>query len=253
MIEVCFRRGLFATAGGPPAQAPTQAPAQSPSDTHDAALALGRAVLQRHGLARLEVTIHANRRHVLCWRLRGPAPQLQVHWALLPRPDAILAAIEDQDGARQRLLKELPPPRRVTPLRPRGSTHDLEALLAHEVPRLPAIDVPAVTWGRWPSIPPRRRLRLGSCALPPHEPLIRIHPVLDHRTVPAWFVRFILFHELLHLAFPPEEVGTRRWLHPPAFRRAEASHLDHDRALAWERAHLDELILRCRQRRAGAR
>lgn len=246
MIEVCFRRGLFARSSDP--SRPT--PDRGPSDTHDAALQLGRELLARHGGASCRITVHANRREVLRWQLQGPDPHVEVHWALLERPEAILEAIADTPGARARLLEGLPIPHPGA-LNPRGSVHDLEALLIPERPRLPQIEPPPVTWGRWPSIPPVRRLRLGSCALPPSAPLIRIHPVLDHQTVPAWFVGFVLFHELLHVAYPPEVVGSRRWLHPPAFRRAEATHPHHERAEAWEKAHLRELLARCR-RRLGA-
>ena len=29
-----------------------------------------------------------------------------------------------------------------------------------------------------------------------------IHPVLDQRSVPEWFVKYLLFHEILHAALP---------------------------------------------------
>lgn len=76
--------------------------------------------------------------------------------------------------------------------------------------------------------------------------MIRIHPVLDHPDVPDWFVAFVLFHEMLHIAIPPEEGGKRRRVHTPRFRAAERQHPDYGRATAWEQQNIRALIARIR-------
>jgi hypothetical protein len=72
---------------------------------------------------------------------------------------------------------------------------------------------------------------------------VRIHPVLDQPAVPVWFVRYVLFHELLHAVLPPRRGRGSRWIHHGAeFRRRERDYADYARAIAWEDAHMPALI-----------
>lgn len=134
--------------------------------------------------------------------------------------------------------------RRGPPLRTAGRYHDLAELAAAErAAHFPELDVVPVTWGR--RVASRRRLqsiRLGSYE--PSGPLITIHPRLDDARVPAWFIGFVIFHELLHhaLGIRLSARGDRRELHPPAFKEAEAAHPRYADALAWEDQHINELL-----------
>jgi hypothetical protein len=93
------------------------------------------------------------------------------------------------------------------------------------------VDTP-ITWGKMPSLRSRRSIRFGSFS--PGENLIRIHPLLDQEFIPLFFVRYIVFHEMLHAHMGIEESATgRRKIHPPEFRRREAAYPDFERALAW--------------------
>lgn len=232
MIEVTFR-------GRPPA----------PTEAFDQAQALGRQLAERHRLDACRVVVNANRRKVLTWRLGGPAPQISVHWALLPHLDDLLAVVDGTPGVWEQLRTHLPAPHLDDP-QPQGAVHDLGRLMATQrafhLPEAP--DTLQITWGQWPRTPPRRSLRLGSC----EAPLIRIHPVLDHPDVPSWFVGFIVFHEMLHAVHTPVVGNGRRQIHTPAFRRAEAEHPDFGRAQRWERAHVRALLRRCHAQVTGA-
>lgn len=222
----------------------------------DAAHALGQQV---HAcwptLTGVKVRVHRNRTRLITWSRRSGALHLGVHLAFLPHPADVLAVMaERDDGAWQRLLAL---PREGTPapvLATEGHVHDLEHLLATERQRvdLAALEAPTVGWGRWPGVPPRRSLRLGSCLAGPPA-VVRIHPVLDHREVPDWFVGFVLYHELLHLRFPPLTDGRRRVVHPRSFRMAERRHPRWAEAEAWERAHVGALLQRVRARVQRAR
>lgn len=100
----------------------------------------------------------------------------------------------------------------------------------------------AIRWGR-AGTPHRRRRRsmlLGSYTEEDH--LIRIHPALGTAFVPAYVLNMVVFHEMLHEWFGTPVVNGRRQVHPPEFRAVEQSHPDYDRALAWERSHLDQLL-----------
>lgn len=124
-------------------------------------------------------------------------------------------------------------PARSTVLRTRGQFFDLDALYS-EVNRTcfdGEVTAP-ITWGKMPTLRRRRSIRFGSYS--PGEHLIRIHPLLDQEFVPPFFVRYIVFHEMLHAHMGIEETATgRRKIHPPDFRRREAAYPDFDRALAW--------------------
>ena len=99
-----------------------------------------------------------------------------------------------------------------------------------------------ITWGtRSTRLGTKRStIKLGSYAA--QDRLIRLHPALDRRWVPRYFVAHVLFHEMLHHAMPATRGEGRRMLHPPEFREREAEYRFHERALAWERAHLSRLL-----------
>ena len=86
----------------------------------------------------------------------------------------------------------------------------------------------------------RGTIKLGSYSF--QDRLIRINPALDRRWVPRYFVAHVLFHEMLHNAMPSTRGPGRRMLHPPEFRERETTFRFHERALAWERAHLARLL-----------
>lgn len=136
-------------------------------------------------------------------------------------------------------------------LQPRGRCHDLDALarelaqgeLSADLERRGGL--PRITWGRLRRSRSRRALRLGSFEFASR--VVRIHPVLDQAAVPQWFVRYVLFHELLHAALDEPRQGSRRVLHGPQFRRREREYADYQRARAWETAHIDALIRSARR------
>ena len=126
-----------------------------------------------------------------------------------------------------------------------GCVHQLEELAVplfeEEFPE--AFDEgrrPGLTWGRRGRSRAKRSLLLGSyCA---ETDTVRIHPVLDRDWVPAWFVRYILFHELLHAVLPRAHGH-----HGPAFRARERAYPDFTRARNWQRTHLPRLIREARR------
>jgi hypothetical protein len=130
-----------------------------------------------------------------------------------------------------------------TPLITQGETHDLMAIhrSVNEKYFAGAVDA-LITWGRRGSTreEPRRSIKLGSYSA--IERLIRVHPVLDKAWVPRYFVSYIVYHEMLHHVIPQSQGGGRRMLHPPIFKARERLFRDFDRALAWEKAHIDRLL-----------
>lgn len=196
-------------------------------------------------------------------RMRGPRGALEVrlHGLFAEAPLEVRAAVASwiRSGRRApratarldawiaEILRRVPPAAARRALVPAGAHHDL-ARIASEVLRTDlaadlgaARERPHIGWGRRAPSRTRRSLRLGSYDADGH--LVRIHPVLDQPAVPEWFVRYVVFHELLHAVYPVERGADDRWIHHGReFRARERAYPDHRRALAWERAHLTALI-----------
>ena len=91
----------------------------------------------------------------------------------------------------------------------------------------------AVTWGsRSPRYAVRKRT-LGSYS--EYSNTIRINPVLDRKTVPRYFVAFVLFHEMLHADTCYTVKNGRRQVHTGAFKQREGTFRHYERARAWEK------------------
>lgn len=126
----------------------------------------------------------------------------------------------------------------------KGRFFDLEAIYrelndTHFEGRISA----SITWGRMPRPGRRRTIRFGSYH--PMDKLIRIHPLLDQSFVPQYFVRYIVFHEMLHADLGIEELDDgRRLYHTAEFARREKAFPDFERAVAWQndRSRLRKLL-----------
>lgn len=153
---------------------------------------------------------------------------------------------------------------RAIPLFAKGSHHDLLAIFNELNERYFGGACHAlITWGkRQPrrSDAPRKAIRLGSYSN--LERLIRIHPALDRKWVPRYFVAYVVYHEMLHHMIPAARGSmhtgaggraslalasakgepSRRVLHPPEFLAREQLFRKYDRALEWERRHITRLL-----------
>jgi predicted metal-dependent hydrolase len=94
-----------------------------------------------------------------------------------------------------------------------------------------------ITWGRKRKQPPRDYFVFGS--IQEEDRIIRIHPLLDQRFVPAWFLEYVIYHEMLH-AFIPDEFDSsgRRIVHTERFRKRERRFRFFRRARLWEGENL---------------
>lgn len=97
-----------------------------------------------------------------------------------------------------------------------------------------------ISWGTARRSAQRRSIKVGSFSV--EDRLIRVHPLLDHESVPGYFLDWIVFHEMLHGKHAILKVGGRRCFHPPEFAEEERRFPDYDRARLWERTHLDKLL-----------
>lgn len=248
----------------PPAAEPTPGPRESRSlSPAELALRLKPAV----GGAHLSVALGRARSAPIQYERRrdGSAVQvrLRLHRCFAAAPDAILddlgawlragkrarAATARLDAwIEARLAAEGPAPIPARGRQPKGAHHDLAALAAqlrlepYARGFLEQLEHwPTLGWGRRTSPKGRRRLQLAAYEGARHW--IRMNPVLDADWVPGWFVKCVLFHELLHALQPEERDGAGRVLtHGPWFRRAERGYPLFAASKAWEQRHLTRLL-----------
>ncbi len=146
----------------------------------------------------------------------------------------------------ERLEAERPPPARPTAQRLAGDVHHLGELaeVLKSEPSATCLGTldpwPAITWGRWPNRAPRRSLQLGS--YDPERHLVRLHPVLDRVDVPAWFLRSVLHHELVHAYLEGGQRSAPSRVHGPEFRALERAYADHELSEAWLEERLGALL-----------
>ena len=98
-----------------------------------------------------------------------------------------------------------------------------------------------ITWGtRGQKRRRRTSIKMGSYSV--EDRLIRIHPALDRRFVPRYFLEWIVYHEMLHQVHDIPVVGGRRQFHTPEFLAEERGFEHYERARLWERENLDRIL-----------
>ena len=98
-----------------------------------------------------------------------------------------------------------------------------------------------VMWGRRRKQRPREYFIFGT--IQEEDRVIRINPLLDQPWVPLWFLRYILYHEMLHSVVPDESLGGgRRRVHTEEFNRRERQFRGYDRARKWEEENLARFL-----------
>ena len=87
-----------------------------------------------------------------------------------------------------------------------------------------------VVWGRRRKHRPREQFVFGT--IQEEDRMIRINPALDQPFVPLWFLRYVLYHEMLHSVVPDETLSrNRRRVHTEEFNRREREFPDYRRPL----------------------
>ncbi len=94
---------------------------------------------------------------------------------------------------------------------------------------------PGLGWSLKPS-----RTTLGH--YDPSHHVIVLSRVLDSPNAPALAVRFVMFHEMLHLKFPTEHRGARRCVHTGQFKAAEREFEEYATAKAELKRFVEQLV-----------
>jgi hypothetical protein len=98
-----------------------------------------------------------------------------------------------------------------------------------------------VMWGRRRRQRPRENFIFGT--IQEEDRVIRINPALDQPFVPIWFLRYVLYHEMLHSVVPDEPLANnRRRVHTEEFNRRERQFPGYWRARRWEEENLSRFL-----------
>ncbi len=202
------------------------------------------------------LSITDNRHSIITHRRVAGVLRVRIHHMFLDAPPSVVDALVryiatgDRDSSAvvghfiEDNANRLAPRSRKLKLTTRGTHHDLLAIFDDLDRRYFGSSLHAViTWGKsGPSrrMNPRATIKLGSYSA--GERLIRIHPSLDRKWVPRYFVQYIVFHEMLHHVVPGVRRGQRTMLHPPEFVAKERGFRHFERAIRWERAQIARLL-----------
>jgi len=98
-----------------------------------------------------------------------------------------------------------------------------------------------VMWGRRRKHRPKEYFIFGT--IQEQDRVIRINRALDQPFVPAWFLRYVLYHEMLHSVVPDETLAQgRRRVHTEEFNRRERQFPGYRRARRWEEENLSRFL-----------
>jgi hypothetical protein len=98
-----------------------------------------------------------------------------------------------------------------------------------------------VMWGRRRKHRPKEYFIFGT--IQEQDRVIRINRALDQPFVPPWFLRYVLYHEMLHSVVPDEALSQgRRRVHTEEFNRRERQFPGYRRARRWEEENLSRFL-----------
>jgi hypothetical protein len=218
-----------------------------------------RARLSRHVRGLLEVAVTDNRAVMISVQRdpRHARYAVRLHHLFVEASDDVIAElgryIVHNDRNASKLLDDYIDertdrirPRRgqaaVQPLRTEGRAYDLQALFAELNAEYFSGRVQCrISWGRHLCRGrSRRSVKVGSFSV--EENLIRIHPGLDQAWIPPYYIRWVVYHEMLHAVHPAPLVNGRHSFHTDAFAQDEQRFRDYLPAITWERRNLAALL-----------
>ena len=201
--------------------------ARAPEELH--------ALLVRQSRRPVRLTVTQNAVSMVAIRFAAHTAHVRLNRAFLAAPDHVIEAVGEYLQSRSRaawrtvgafadtILPEARPARTAR-LATQGQVYDLAAIRDRVQHRYFGSRVQcAIGWGQLRLVR-RRRARSRSIRFGCYvrsQNLVRINPLLDDPRVPAEFVEYIVFHEMLHAAVPSTVVGDRRRHHHAAFRTLE--------------------------------
>lgn len=199
----------------------------------------------------LSLTITDNSASLLSIRTKGNSVAVRMHWMFLKAGDDVIREIagfiESRRGRTplvRRFISEnklcLRKKQRATGpvcIRTQGRFYDLREIFDDiNKEYFKGAVVASIGWGKRNSRRVVRKRTLGTYCR--HTDSIRINPVLDRKSVPHYFIRYVIYHEMLHSVVAESKNNGRRSVHSPEFRKRERLFKKYEKAVFWEKNHV---------------
>ena len=198
------------------------------------------------------LSITDNRHSIITHRVQKGVLHARIHHMFLDAPayvvDALVRYVTHGDREASAILGDyiddngfrLARRKRNAPLVTKGKHHDLLALYEKLNDRyFDGGDQRSHHVGQGSDVRrPRSGRRSSSEATRAFDRSIRVHPALDEKWVPRYFVAYIVYHEMLHHVIPGSRGLGRVNLHPPEFKEREKEFRHFERSLEWEKKHV---------------
>ncbi len=198
----------------------------------------------------ISLTLTDNSTSMLSIATKGNSVSVRMHWMFLDAPDGVIneivGFIKTRKGRTPLIskfirenhtcLKKREQNYRQLSIHVQGRFYNLREIfddLNNEYfkGRITA----SISWGKGNARRSVSKRTLGSYYA--HTGNIRINPVLDKRNVPRYFIKYVVYHEMLHSALKEERKNSRRPLHTSEFRKKERLFKSYEKAVSWERRY----------------
>jgi len=196
----------------------------------------------------VSLTVTDNAASLLSIRTKESSVSVRMHWMFLNAGEEVFREIADFIKRRRgrtplirkfisenrTCLKKKEQHPRQPDLRTQGRYCDLREIFDHlNNEYFRGCVTASIGWGKGTSRRAVRKRTLGSyCG---HAGVIRINPVLDRRSVPLYFIRYVVYHEMLHSVVREQRKNGRRSVHSFEFRKRERLFKEYEKAISWER------------------
>lgn len=98
-----------------------------------------------------------------------------------------------------------------------------------------------IVWGRKAKKRPKNEIVFAT--IQEEDRVIRIHPLLDRRFVPTWFLEYVVYHEMCHAVVRDQyDSAGRRIVHHEKFNERERRFHWFRRAKVWEQENLARFL-----------
>jgi hypothetical protein len=188
-----------------------------------------------------------NSTSLLSMRTKGNVVSVRMHWMFLNAGDEVIREVADFIKTRQyrtplirefinnnkTCLKKREQNAGQARIRTQGRFYNLGEIfddLNNEYFR--GRIAASISWGKGKTRRMVKKRTLGSYC--EQTKSIRINPVLDRVNVPQYFIRYVVYHEMLHSILEGEKQNGRRLIHSLEFQKRERLFRDYAKAVSWE-------------------
>ncbi len=206
----------------------------------------------------IEIVWHENKTTYLSVKRAGGFYHLRIHRLFYDAPTPVLEALLQyairRDSRAKIIVRQMAhlhfsqTRAKAKPLSPVGKIYNLQEIFERMQTLVPVEGV-TIGWSDRKGQGSFRSITFGTYDF--HRRQIRIHPLLDQREVPLYFLEYIVYHEMLHALYPSKMgIRGRCSIHSKEFREKERQFPFFEEAKKWEKSCIP--FFKARRNRGGS-